>query len=253
MAEREQHPAGTFSWVELVTGDAQAAKAFYGDLFGWEYDDQPIPGGDAVYTMVRKDGREVAGLFADDSQPPHWNNYVTVDSADDAAAKAQELGAKIVAPPFDVMESGRMAVMEDPTGAFILVWQPNQHPGARLINTPGSFTWNDLTTPDVEKAAEFYRGLFGWRIDEMPGSGGYHVVFNGERSNGGMSSFGADQAPPSWTPYFGIESVDDAAGKVTELGGRILVPRREMPQGAFVVAADPQGAVFALWSGEYDD
>jgi predicted enzyme related to lactoylglutathione lyase len=252
MAERELYPAGTFSWVELVTGDAQAAKAFYGDLFGWDYDDQEIPGG-GEYTMVHKNDREVAGLFADKAQPPHWNNYVTVDSADDAAAKAQELGGTVVAPAFDVMDAGRMAVLEDPTGAFFCVWQAKQHPGARRINEPGAFTWNDLTTPDVATAADFYRGLFGWRIEDIPGSGGYHVIYVGDRSNGGLSSFGSEQAPPSWTPYFGTDDVDAAAARVQELGGRVLVPRQEMPQGAFAVVADAQGAVFALWSGDYDD
>jgi predicted enzyme related to lactoylglutathione lyase len=99
MGEREQHPAGTFSWAELVTGDGEAAKAFYGDLFGWEYDDQPIPGSESVYTMVRKDGREVVGLFEDQGQPPHWNSYVTVSSVDDAVAKAESLGGTISRRP----------------------------------------------------------------------------------------------------------------------------------------------------------
>jgi predicted enzyme related to lactoylglutathione lyase len=203
--------------------------------------------------MVRKDGREVAGLFEDREQPPHWNNYVTVDSADDAVAKAQSLGATIVAPPFDVMDAGRMAVIQDPTGAFVAVWQAGRHPGARLVNVPGALTWNDLTTPDVGAAARFYGELFGWRVEEIPESGGYHVISNGERSNGGMSSFAAEQAPPNWMPYFGTESVDEAAGRVAELGGQVLVEKRTMPQGAFCVAADPQGAVFALWSGQYDE
>ena len=253
MGEREEYPAGTFSWVELVTSDAAGAKEFYGDVLGWEYDDQPIPGGDTVYTMARVSGREVAGLFEDDSQPPHWNNYVTVDSADDAAAKAESLGGTIVAPPFDVMDAGRMAVLQDPTGAFIAVWEAKQSPGARLVNTAGAFTWNDLTTPDVERAARFYGDLFGWTTEEAPDSGGYHVIRNGDRTNGGMSSFGADQAPPNWTPYFGTDSVDDAAERVGKLGGQVLVEKMTMPQGEFIVAADPQGAVFALWNGEYDD
>jgi uncharacterized protein len=256
MAERESYAPGTFSWVELVTSDAGAAKAFYGELFGWKYDDQPA-GEAGVYTMVSKDGREVAGLFEDPQQPPHWNNYVTVSSADEAAEKAQSLGAKVAAPAFDVMDAGRMAVVEDPAGAFIAVWQAGSHPGARLVNAPDSLAWNDLITRDLDAAKRFYTEWMGWTLEEMPGSGGYHVIRNGERSNGGMQPFRPgmpDDVPSHWMPYFGTEDLDSLLARIPELGGRVLVGRMDLPAGSFAVFTDPQGAVFAaLWSDQYDD
>jgi predicted enzyme related to lactoylglutathione lyase len=255
MAERESYEPGTFSWAELVTSDAEAAKGFYRQLFGWEYDDRPA-GEDVVYTMVRKDGREVAGLFADADQPPHWNSYVTVTSADEAAERAAGLGATVVAPAFDVMDAGRMAVVQDPTGAFVAVWEAREHPGARLVNTPGSMTWNDLTTRDMDAAKRFYGEWLGWSAEEIEGGGGYHVIRNGDRANGGMMPWRpemGEDVPSNWMPYFGIEDLDAAMTRVPELGGQVLAGPMRMPAGSIAVFADPQGAVFALWSGQYED
>src|SRR5919202_6023236 len=103
MGERTSYAPGTFSWAELVTSDAAAAKAFYTSVFGWEYRDNPIPDG-SVYSTALRDGKDVAALFASDEQPPHWNCYVTVESVDASAARARELGATVAAEPFDVMD-----------------------------------------------------------------------------------------------------------------------------------------------------
>jgi predicted enzyme related to lactoylglutathione lyase len=250
MSERTSYTAGTFSWAELATSDAAAAKGFYAGLFGWDYDERPIPGGGA-YVMALRDGHHVAALFqTDQQQPPHWNNYVTVDSADAAATRAQELGATVVAPPFDVMDAGRMAVVQDPTGGVLSVWEAREHAGARLVNAPGAMTWNDLTTPDVDAAARFYAGWLGWRIEEIPGAEGYRVIFNGERSNGGMRP--DPSMPPFWMPYFGIEDVEDGMDRVRELGGTVHAGPVPVPQGRFAAVADPQGAAFAIWAGTYD-
>src|SRR4029453_18876826 len=115
MGERTSYAPGTFSWAELVTSDADAAKAFYTSVFAWEYRDNPIPDG-SVYTTALRDGLDVGALYAAD-QPPHWNCYVTVESADAAAARAGELSATIAAEAFDVMDVGRRAGIVDPVGA----------------------------------------------------------------------------------------------------------------------------------------
>src|SRR5215216_1661845 len=121
MGERTSYAPGTFSWAELATSDAATAKAFYTSVFGWDYEDNEIPD-DGVYSMATRDGKYVAALF-DADQPPHWNCYVTVESADDATARATELGGNVMAEPFDVMDVGRMAVIADPTGAALCVWE----------------------------------------------------------------------------------------------------------------------------------
>jgi len=255
MAERTSYPPGTFSWAELATSDADAAKAFYGELFGWSYDDNPIGDGQ-VYTMAQRDGGTAAALFQTD-QPPHWNCYVTVASADDSAAKAAEHGATVVAEPFDVMDVGRMAVFMDPQGAGLAVWEPRASIGATLVNAPGAMTWNDLITPDPDGAAAFYGRLFGWTAEEVPGGSGYRVIRNGEHSNGGIMPFDlgrmGPETPPSWMPYFGHEDIDRVAREIEGLGGRRLNGPVRVPNGTFAVLADPQGAVFAVLTGEYDD
>jgi predicted enzyme related to lactoylglutathione lyase len=256
MGERTSHAPGTFSWADLATSDADAAKAFYTSVFGWSYEDLPV-GEDSVYSMASRDGRTVAALSQDPEQPPHWNCYVTVASADETAARAGELGATVMMEPFDVMDAGRMAVFADPTGAALCVWEPKDNIGASLVNTPGALTWNDLITPDVEAAARFYGELFGWTAEEIPDAGGYRVIRNGERANGGMMALdrermGAD-APPSWMPYFGHEDVTRLVGEIDGLGGRLLSGPMQMPAGSIAILADPQGAVFAVWTGDYED
>src|SRR4051812_3794329 len=122
MGERTSHPPGTVSWADLSTRDAGAAKQFYGDLFGWEFED--LPAGDGIYSMARRGGLEAAAVSEMPDQPPHWNVYITVEDADAAAARAAELGANVLAGPFDVMDAGRMAVIQDPTGAIVSAWEP---------------------------------------------------------------------------------------------------------------------------------
>ena len=246
MGERTSYAPGTFSWAELATSDAGAAKSFYSSLFGWEYDDNPIPGGQ-VYSMASRDGKQVAALFGSD-EPPHWNCYVTVASVDDAASRAGELGGDVMAAPFDVMELGRMAVIADPTGAALCLWEPRGHIGAALVNTPGALTWNDLVTPNPDAAARFYGDLFGWTTEEIPDAGGYRTIHNGDRLGGGIMPHDpqrmGSEAPPSWMPYFGHEDVDRLVGEVDGLGGRLYNGPVRMPQGSIAVLADPHGAVF---------
>jgi uncharacterized protein len=249
MGERTSYPPGTFSWAELATSDSAGAKAFYSSVFAWDYDDNPIGDGQ-VYSMASRDGKVVAALFGSD-QPPHWNCYVTVDSVDEATGRAGELGAGVVAEPFDVMDVGRMSVVVDPTGAALCLWEARSQIGAALVNTPGAMTWNDLLTPDGDAAARFYEALFGWTTEEIPDAGGYRVIRNGERANGGIMP--SADAPPNWMPYFGHEDVDRLAEDVGGLGGRLFNGPMRMPQGSVAVLGDPQGAVFAVWTGEYDD
>ncbi|HEX8084262.1 MAG TPA: VOC family protein [Solirubrobacteraceae bacterium] len=254
MSERTSYEPGTFSWADLTTSDADAAQRFFGPLLEWEFEALPLPDG-AVYVMASRDGHRVAAIGQSDDQPPHWNNYVTVQSADDAAAKAERLGGTVLTPAFDVMDVGRMAVIQDPTGGTLCVWEPKTNPGAALVNQPGAMTWNDLMTDDVDAAAKFYGELFGWRTEEIPDAYGYRVIYNGERSNGGMLPKRPDMGamPSSWMPYFGIEDAEEAVGRVEELGGRVLTQPMPVPNGKFIVVADPQGAICALWSGVYDD
>jgi uncharacterized protein len=261
MGERTSHAPGTFSWVDLSTSDPADAKRFYGGLFGWTFDDLPVGDG-IVYTMCRFDGKSVCAISAQQEQersqgiPPHWNNYVTVEDADASTARAKELGGNPLVEPFDVLDDGRMSVIADPAGAVLSVWQPRNSIGAGLVNVPGALTWNELATSDVDRAKEFYGALFGWRFEDMEGGAmTYTLVHNGERSNGGIRPQSEMEAgiPPNWTPYFAAERVDDSVTKAGELGGKVLVEPMTVPAGRFAAIADPQGAVFAVFEGDFDD
>jgi hypothetical protein len=200
--------------------------------------------------MATRDGGTVAALYASD-QPPHWNCYVTVASADATAAKAAEAGASVMAEPFDVMDVGRMAVIADPQGAALCIWEPRASIGATLVNQPGAMTWNDLLTADPAASAEFYGTVFGWTTEEIRDAGGYRIIRNGDRRNGGM--FPSPDGPPAWLPYFGHEDVNRTTEQVPGLGGQVLNGPLQLAAGSIAVVQDPQGAVFAVWTGPYDD
>jgi uncharacterized protein len=251
MGERTSHAPGTFSWADLATTDTDGATTFYTSLFGWDTEDNPIPDG-GVYTMLLKGGKPVAALSGvmNEGQPPAWNSYVTVESADAAAAAAREHGGTVVMEPFDVMDVGRMAVLQDPNDAFLSAWEPRASIGAERVNEPGALTLNQLNTSDPARAQEFYSAVFGWRFEEVAGGDqAYWGIYNGDRLNGGMMV----QPPDFWLTYFGSEGVEDDAAKIAELGGNVIVPPMPVPGGQIVVAQDPQGAVFGLVSGRFDD
>jgi uncharacterized protein len=266
MGKRTSYEPGTFSWVELSTTDPDGAKAFYGELFGWKADDQPIPGG-GIYSMMRLGGESVAAIQQKPEQqaalPPYWFNYITVASADETAATAKEAGGQVHMAPFDVMEAGRMTVIMDPTGAAFGIWEPRDHIGATLVNDHGTLTWNELSTNDVASAIEFYERLFGWNVEPLDTAGGppywsiQHEDGAGGR-NGGMRELAPEQVeagiPPHWMPYFDAAPADEAVAKTTELGGAAMFGPVDLPNGQrFAVLRDPQGAIFAIAQGEADD
>jgi uncharacterized protein len=259
MAERPKYSPGTFSWTDLATTDQDAAKQFYSDLFGWHAVDNPAGEG-VTYSMMDIGGKAVAGIGPQPEQmrqagaPPTWSSYVTVESADDAASRAQGLGATVQAPPFDVMDVGRMAVIQDPQGAFFMVWEPKQHIGASLVNARGALSWNELASPDPDASAEFYRELFGWKVEafegmEMP----YLGIQNAEgHGNGGIR--GAMENEPSyWLVYFGSDDIDADMAKASELGATTLAGPMDIGVGKIGVLQDPQGAVFALYAGRFEE
>jgi len=257
MADTYRPVPGSFCWMELATTDQGAAKAFYSSLFGWTAHDAPI-GAEQFYTMLKLDGREAAACYtmmADERSmgiPPHWNLYIAVENADASAARAAELGGQVLAPPFDVMDAGRMAVIRDPGGAIFHIWQANRHGGIRAASVPGAFCWADLNTGDAAAAGAFYSALFGWTI--APGENdpsGYLHISNGKTMIGGIPSAGQrdPNAPPHWMLYFQVADCDASAAKAGELGGRALMPPLTLEGvGRFAVIADPQGAAFSLFT-----
>ena len=255
MQETPSYAPGTFCWVELATTDGEAAKKFYTGLFGWTIDDRPMGPG-MVYTMLNLDGKNAGALYKMEQDmitqgvPSHWSSYVLVTSADESAAKAKELGATVLAGPFDVQTHGRMAVIQDPTGAVFALWQPNDNKGAGVVNVANSFCWNELMTTDTTKDGDFYTGLFGWGKDTQNfGPLEYTMFQNGERPAGGMLKITPEMGPipPNWLVYFAVDDCDAKTQKAKELGGSVMKPPDDIPGiGRFSILTDPQGAAFAL-------
>jgi len=260
MGERTEYTPGTFSWTDLTTTDQGAAKAFYAGLFGWEFEDLPI--GDGVfYSMATLAGKNVAAISPQPEQqrdagaPPVWNSYVTVEDADATLARARELGATVHADAFDVMDAGRMGVIQDPQGAYILPWQPKENIGAGLVNAPGALSWNELGSPDLEASARFYGDLFGWSTSPMEGGEMPYLVVStaAGRANGGIRPPMPPGAPPFWLVYFATDDLDGTLSKAGELGGTVLMPATDIGIAKIAIVQDPQGAVSALYAGQLED
>ena len=259
MAQRTKYSPGTFSWADLATTDQEGAKKFYGELFGWEADDLPVGDG-MTYSMMNLGGKPAAAIATQPPQqrdagvPPAWQSYITVESADAAAERATALGATVHAPPFDVMEAGRMAVIQDPQGAFFMVWEPDQHIGASVVNAHGALSWNELATPDMDGSAGFYRELFGWKVEpfegmEMP----YMAIQTAAGTGNGGIRAATETEPTYWLVYFGTDDIEATMAKATDLGGTKLLGPMDIGVGKIGVVQDPQGAVFALYAGDFED
>ena len=255
MEETKEHAPGSFCWVELGTTDTNSAKKFYSELFGWSTSDTPA-GPDFVYTMLQLENKELAAMYQlQDEQkakgvPPNWLSYISVTNADEVVTKVKSLGGTVLQEPTDVFDAGRMALLQDPTGATFAIWQSNKHIGSRIVNQPGTFCWNELATRDKNKASEFYTKLFGWSAQEQEmGSEKYTMFNNGERPAGGMFQITKEmgEVPPHWLTYFSVGDCDKSVEKAKSLGAEIRVPPTDIPNvGRFSVIQDPEGAVFSV-------
>ena len=188
--------------------------------------------------------------------PPHWNLYVNVANVDETVKKAEGLGARVFARPFDVMDAGRMAVLQDPTGAVFQVWQAKQHTGAKILNEPGTLVWSELTTRDTKSAESFYTALFGWTAKHSPpGAPMEYTEFDNQGKPGvGMMAMPKQvpaPVPSYWMPCFQVADCDASTAKAKQLGSNAMVGPQDIPgTGRFAILADPQGAMFAVHVGE---
>jgi predicted enzyme related to lactoylglutathione lyase len=256
MPKFESYVQGTPSYVELITPDQAAAKTFYGTLFGWEFADVPM-GDDGYYVTFAKGGDSVGGIGGPmagmEDHPAFWGVYLAVDDVDAATARVADLGGKVEAGPFDVMEHGRMSAIQDPSGAFVNLWQAKSHPGTQRANEPGTPIWNELISPDLPAATAFYADLLGVGWEKQPMDGGMEytcLVVDGRQVAGAMPPM-MDGVRPHWNVYFNVDSVDDTAARVVELGGSVVAPAFDVPGvGRMAILVDPQGAMFNLMAGE---
>jgi hypothetical protein len=249
MPKRSSYSEGTPCWADLQTSDLDGAKAFYGALFGWSFEDQPIPGG--VYSMALLDGETVAAAAPQNpdtaaaGMPPMWNTYIAVDDVDAVTARAAASGGQAMMEPFDVMEAGRMAWVGDPTGGSVGLWQAGAHIGATLVNEPGALTWNELISDNLAAALAFYTALLGIRAEEQDmGGQPYTMLYVGDDVVGGATAPPTPGVPNHWHVWFAVADVDQTAATAASAGGSVIVGPMDMPVGRIAALVDPQGAAF---------
>jgi predicted enzyme related to lactoylglutathione lyase len=274
MSERNGYPAGVPCWVETSQPDPEAAASFYAGLFGWQFEDvatADAPGPYFIGRLRNKDVAAVAPVAPGGSPTAMWNSYFWVDSADETVGKVSEAGGRVLAEPFDVGDSGRMAVMADPSGAVLSVLQARAHRGAQLVNEPGTWVRNDLNTSNLEGVKPFYRAVFGWETRSvnfgsgeftwfsLPGYGASLVEHDPElldrlEKGGAPEGFEEavsfvtlrnDEIPPHWSVTFAVDDADATADRAADLGGTVVAPPFDAPYVRVTVIQDPQGAVFA--------
>jgi len=253
MADAKTFVANAPAWVDLSSKDAEGSRNFYAKLFGWKVDltADPEAGG---YALARLGGKDVAGIgpAQDPNAPTAWNIYIGTRDAGATAKKVEAAGGKVVAPPFDVLKSGKMAVFQDPSGAFISVWQPNEMFGAEVMGKANSYGWAELNSRGFDKTKDFYAKVFGWTFKVSPmgeGQGDYtEFQHEGESVAGGMemNPMIPAEVPSYWQVYFTVDDVDKAHKKALDLGAKEMLPPQEFPGGRFSILSDPQGASIGL-------
>lgn len=271
MPERDGYIPGVPCWIDTTQPDPESAAAFYRGLFGWDVEDMMPAGSGSKYLVARLHGGDVAAVSSQpEGAPPQaiWNTYIWVDNADETAARARASGGSVVTEPFDVLDAGRMAVLADPEGAVVMVWQAINHKGARVVNEHGALNFNNLNTRDVERAKRFYSDVFGWTTFDLPGGQSWSLPGYGdylEQLTPGIRKMTAEFGAPGfedvvaaispipdddsttrahWGVTFGANDAEATARKATELGGEVVVPPFDAPYARMTVLRDPQGATF---------
>ena len=257
MGIRDSYKHGVFSWVDLITRDRAAAKQFYTELFGWTFQDMPVDDG-SVYSMAFKGDRAAAALFTmPDDTPLHWQAYINVTNLDETLQQWQTQGGSVEMPACDIMDSGRMAMVKDPTGAYVGLWQAKDFTGAGVVNEVSTFCWAELQTRGADKAAEFYQSVLGWdiEVEEQPP----HYITGSVHGHLNCGMFDMDKAklppdiPSNWAVYFNVADLDEALAVVNRMGGKVLMDPMDIDPGRFTTVMDPQGAVLTLMQVKIPD
>jgi predicted enzyme related to lactoylglutathione lyase len=265
MSERDGYAPGVPCWIDTWRAEPETALDFYTELLGWDAEQTTPPGPPVTYFLGRLRGRDVAAIGSPppDSAPsaPGWTTYVWVESADGTAAAVTGAGGTVVMEPSDSLDGGRVAIVADPAGAVLGVWQPGAHKGAQLVNEPGAWSMSALNTRDPDGAKAFYGAVLGWQADTMDLDGSEFTLFRLPGYVGGepeqpvprdviatMAPAGDADVPPHWSVDFWVGDVEGTVGKAAELGGSVVVPAYDIPgtplrQG---VLADPEGVTFSV-------
>jgi predicted enzyme related to lactoylglutathione lyase len=258
MAIMSRYAHGQFSWIDLTTPDLLASRRFYSELFDWDMVDslaEDPTHQSSVYVEFQYEGQKLAGMGTMPADlrslrtPAVWSSYINVDDLNATVEEAEALGASIELPPIQVTTAGRMAILADPGGARVSLWQAGEHIGATKVNQPTSLCWNELATSNIDASIRFYRDLFNWEFrrsaDPEPV---YYMILNEGRENGGMVEMTDEwgDTPPHWIPYISVFDCDESVEKAIKLGANVYMEPVDIETGRFCVIVDPQGAAITL-------
>ena len=259
MSEMPNYIEGVPCWVDTLQPDPDAAANFYGKLFGWTFAGPcPMPNGEKYFVAQLK-GRDVAGVASMPAEVPRpcWSTYVLVDDIEAACRRAREAGGMVLVAPTAAPPAGTFAVLRDPTGGIMGVWQAQERAGAQMVNAPACWTMNQLTTGDAERAAAFYKAVFGWETQSF-GEGGAFTLFRLPNYVGGVPQqpvardvvavMNQGDGDAYWSVDFRVSDVDTTADLVAQLGGVVVVAPFDTGFSRNAVLQDPQGAVFSIHS-----
>ncbi|MFN0252026.1 MAG: VOC family protein [Kofleriaceae bacterium] len=239
-----------FVWFEYVSSDAPKAQGFYGELFGWGTKKVPLPGGD--YTMIAQGDATIGGYLPppDGVKQATWLSHLRVNDAKESAQKVKALGGKILMDAEKIGNVGTKAVVADPHGGVLALWQPTDPKEQSSPVANHRFCWNELTSKNPTASVAFYKELGGFATDSMemgPDMGTYHLLKTGEAMIAGIMKAPMAEAPHAWTPYVQVANADSVADKAKRLGAHLIVPPMDIPNvGRFAIFADPQGAVLGI-------
>lgn len=252
MTTIESYAQGAPCYVELMTPDPEAAKTFYGSLFDWNLADASLPG-EGTYLTIALGDAPIAGIMSHPPQltghPAFWNVHLAVDDIDKTCAQVEAAGGVVEVGPFDVRDLGRTAAIQDPTQARVNLWQATKHHGTAVRGVTGSPIWNELVSPDVERAKQFYSDVLGVTWEDQSMEGMQYAVMSATDGTACAGAFqpGADMPamPPHWNVYLAVDDVDATVAQAQALGGRAVAPAMEVPTvGRMAMLADPQGGMF---------
>ena len=265
MSERNDYAIGEFCWVDLSTADVERAKSFYTQLLGADTEVAPdFPDDAGEFGLFTRNGKRVAGYgpTVRDGQPSVWSSYIKVEDTDATAEKVKEAGGQVHFGPVDLPGgTGRMAALQDPTGAFVCIIEQRSHPGAQLVNELGAWTWNNLMTRDVDAAKDFYGKVFGWTAEHNeeapPGISMWQVEEQRwPEGMAGLMEITGDlppEMPAHWQVYFVVENADEAIKAAESQGAKLGFGPIDVPVARMATLVDPQGAVVSILEARYPE
>lgn len=242
---------GAPCWIDLMTSNPERAQAFYATLFGWTFEagDQDTYGG---YILASKNGQQVAGIMKNDGEggyPDGWTTYLRVEDLEATVASVPDHGGKVLMGPLDIPEQGRMALLLDPAGASVGLWQFGGHTGFRLHGEPGAPAWHELHARHFSATLAFYRDVLGWDASLMSDTDEfrYATLGTGEEASAGIldaTAFLHSGYPAAWQVYFQVDDTELAITQALGLGASVIDPPQDSPFGRVASLSDPTGSSF---------